>query len=115
MMQEGHKSEVSSVIISIGGLFDLAGFGLIAGQCFVWLKTGVWHPISTATALDTFSISVIHPTQAWVGLQKIIDWIELTILSLPASLTLILIGFLLMLIAEMIESFPRVHFDRRDD
>ena len=59
--------------------------GAVAGgwQAFNWLKTGGWYPLSLGWAFD--EVGARRPFTTMAGLNKIIDWV-------PLSLTLVILS-----------------------
>ena len=76
--------------IQIGGIMlAFGGFLLFGSQCIEWLKTGVWAP---HTLEGDIWLGWPWPRVTWVGVQRIIDWLLLDVLSWPTALVAIIIG-----------------------
>ena len=88
----------AGILFSIGLFGDLIlliGLGVLAFQCFLWLKNGVW------TEYDLFSVFnyvfentevhqwMINP-ESWFGMQKLLVWF---LEAIPVSLALMVPGF----------------------
>lgn len=72
---------------TIAGIPLLAVLAVIGWQCYNWLVSGEWIPLTIFSALDILGIG--YPKVNWVGVQKIIDGF----LSWPLSGMLFLIAF----------------------
>jgi hypothetical protein len=60
-----------------------AGLLVLAGQSYVWARTGAWHPVPVAAALPFLGVdpSTIHEPSGWIGLARAAAWV----LDLPLS------------------------------
>ena len=63
-----------------------AGIVIFGYQIVEWLRTDIWHPMP----LDVGIGGIRKLGSAWLGLQRIYDWV----LALPLSIECVLIGFL---------------------
>jgi hypothetical protein len=60
-------------LIQIGGVvLTVSGFLLFGSQCVEWLKTGIWTPHTLGSDIWP---GWPWPQVAWLGVQKIIDWL----------------------------------------
>jgi hypothetical protein len=65
----------------IGAFFLLTAIAVPAFQGVMWLKTGIWSPLSIGNTIGHF------PPTDWVGIDKILAWlVEAPIWSIPAFL-----------------------------
>lgn len=69
----------------VGFFLIIGGIGVIGFQIFLWLKEGVWFPISLITVLSFFSDWAYNPRD-WVGFWKMLN-------AIPISVLLIFIGW----------------------
>jgi hypothetical protein len=56
----------------------MIGAGALGWQCLVWLKTGVWPPVSV---WDLLILGRMQPT--WLGLAQIPAWMLMLVGLLP--------------------------------
>lgn len=85
----GMAAGLLRIVQCAGGILALLGFLLFGSQCIEWLKTGIW--ISHSLKNDIW-LGWPWPQVTWVGVQRIIDWLLLDLLSLPTALTAIITG-----------------------
>lgn len=85
-------------MLMFGFLLVLAGVTILGIQTFAFLMHGEWHPF-TAMNLIQLAYSntsgrwpswVIEP-DTWIGVHAVLSW-------LPASLSLIIVGFVLVIV-----------------
>jgi hypothetical protein len=90
--------------ISGGGGIVIA-LGILAWQSLIWLQVGTWPPLTIGDGFSYYQTD--PPSGQWVGLEKII----LSVLNLPLSLSVFLVGVALaafvMYYAEKIETYKR--------
>ena len=80
MPRSGRADGLGLTLVAIPGLATLVVLGWHA---VVWLKTGLWPPLSLADAL--VSLGAREPVTSWQGLQAILEW-------LPLWLALLVLG-----------------------
>jgi hypothetical protein len=90
------------LLMIAGILLFLYALMIFVSQCWIWLKTGEWHSLSTAAELHSLGIPEPHFGTSLIGLQKIIDVIISTILLLPASLAYFGVGGFFFIIGDSI-------------
>jgi hypothetical protein len=73
----------------------MIGPGILAWQCYEWLKTARWHPVPVADALTALDIT--YPVSTWAGLQKIID----AVLDLPLSVVTFVVSIVLAVAVQL--------------
>ena len=71
---------IAGSLLPIGLLSMLITPGIWAYQIIYWLRSGDWFPISLADGLHGIGLGV--PRFAWVGVQKISDFV----MELPLSI-----------------------------
>jgi len=82
--------------------------GILAWQCYDWLRTGTWPPIPLSKAFNYFEWTI--PRTSWVGLQSIINWL----FDIPTSLVVFLVSLLVVVVFAIIgELFSRYQTNRR--
>jgi hypothetical protein len=69
--------------VKSGLILLVAAGAILAGQCFFWLKDGVWYAFSTKDLLYTFAVT--PPPVSLRGMQNVIEWA----LWLPATIVLL--------------------------
>ncbi len=81
---------VFSAIVGVLGLGS--GVLILALQCFIWAKSGVWHAIPATEIMilagGDLAIWAHRPTD-WVGLHAVVAWFPLSVIAL-------VVGFLFM-------------------
>jgi hypothetical protein len=95
----------------IAGLCAVAGAFIVMGQCFIWLKSGDWLPVSVGMVLYAMGFSIPDIELSWVGVQKMIDGVIGAVIDWPASITLIVLGALVAIVAGYVEW--KGHAERR--
>jgi hypothetical protein len=93
----------ASFLFSVGGLCAVAGALIVMGQCFIWLKSGNWVPVSVGVVLYAVGFSIPDIELNWVGVQRMIDGVIIFVIDLPASVTLIVIGAVFSIVAEILQ------------
>lgn len=89
MNPENDNQPVSDVKAKAIGILFLvlivvAGFFIIGLQCFAWLRSGIWFPMSLIDGLHLISQSPwITDPQDWIGIHDLLE---------EAPLSAILIG-----------------------
>lgn len=83
-------------IVFFSATVGVLGLGLgiliLALQCFLWVKLGVWHPIPSTEIAIAFGGKLAlwaHNPADWVGLHAFLAW-------LPLSFVALVVGFLAM-------------------
>lgn len=69
-----------------GGAVFLSGFGVVIYQAYIYLKNGLWHPISSIDALVLLEVEWAISPSDWFGIWKILNQIPLSILVIIFSL-----------------------------
>jgi len=83
-------------LCSIAGiLVCVQGILIFALQCYIWLNLHFWPSISLMALYRAFDIVI--PNLPWPVAQKIFSWV----LSLPASLVLVLAGVQIVITAKI--------------
>jgi hypothetical protein len=94
----------ASILFLVAGLCAVAGALIVLGQCFIWLKTGNWRPVSVGMGFYAVGIPIPDLELGWVGVQKMIDGVIGFVIDLPASITLIVIGAVNSIVAEILKA-----------
>jgi hypothetical protein len=82
---------LSGMVVLAGGLFVLAGLGVLGLQVVGYLKVGEWRSMSLFEFASQYIPWLIHP-RSWFGLHDIVrDALDI----MPLSLALILVGWLI--------------------
>ena len=68
----------------------LAGPGLLAYQCYHWLRWGFWNSITVRDWLEWATFGT--PSVSWIGVQRVLDFL----LSLPMWMVTPAVGVLLL-------------------
>jgi len=84
------QKSVMYVLITISGLFLLAGIGVFLFQILLWLINGTWSQIPTVIVFYFFDVDLMEIVSNfnWIGLRKIALWL----LDIPLGLTLFFTG-----------------------
>ncbi|MCP4299456.1 MAG: hypothetical protein GY783_02620 [Gammaproteobacteria bacterium] len=85
------KRILSGIVVLAGGLFVLAGLGVLGLQVFGYLKVGEWRPVSLLGVASPY-IPWLNNPQSWFGLH---DIVRNALGIMPLSLALILVGWLI--------------------
>jgi hypothetical protein len=93
----------AKVLFWVGGFCAVGGMFVVLGQSYIWLKSGHWTSVSVGMVLYAIGIPIPDFELSWVGLQKMIDGVIGFVIDLPASITLVVIGAVLSIVAEALE------------
>jgi hypothetical protein len=85
------KRFLSGIVVLAGGLFVLAGLGVLGLQTFGYLKVGEWRSVSLLGVASPY-ISWLNNPQSWFGLHEIV---RDALAIMPLSLALVLVGWLI--------------------
>lgn len=81
------KNKAAQILEAAGysalGLGVVSGIGLVAYQCYVWLRLDVWLPMSVITALKWLDVPWAQRPSDWFGVHKVLEFFPLS-LALPA-------------------------------
>ena len=94
--QPATRTVPSLGIVAFSAIVGVLGLGsgvlILALQCFIWAKSGVWHAIPATEIMilagGDLAIWAHRPTD-WVGLHAFLAW-------LPLSFVALVVGFLAM-------------------
>jgi hypothetical protein len=93
MAEDRHTSEQG-----FGNYLSLALFGLavvlLAGQAFVWLRSGHWPELPLWKTLQMFGGGDWHPPLeigGWEGIEEVLSWILVAPTALVAFFTGVLV------------------------
>lgn len=98
-------------ILTVGWSFFLVGIGVLATECWQWLRTGTWTAIAIDRGLAWLGIDNLVMGD-WLGAQAIVRWL----LAQSLSAGFIVLGLLLMWagFVSVDEADRRMHIERRD-
>jgi hypothetical protein len=94
---------VDDALMGLCGAATLSGFGMFFYQCYHWLRSGLWLPISVIHGIYMLKEKhiidltwMLRLLTDWQGIYKILD-------RTPASLFLLLTGMATMYLAARLE------------
>jgi hypothetical protein len=110
MSTKSDKLAGTAILIAGWGLF-LVGTGVLATECWQWLRTGTWPAVAIGRGLAWLGIDNPIP-EGWLGAQAIARWL----LAQSLSAGLVVLGLLLIWAGflSVDEADRRMHIERQD-
>ena len=84
----------------VGLMLVVIGLITLLFEFLSWLQFGAWSLVSIATVMDHFGVLPVHSTQGADALPETVDSAIQIVLELPVSITMILIGSVIAIVAD---------------
>jgi hypothetical protein len=86
---------LGDVLMWVGACVAFGGFAVLGYQCLLWLRDGEWTPMPIVGDGDNGTLANLNSgieRIEWRGVQSIALWIVDGVAGLPASLSFVIIG-----------------------